>query len=103
MRMYQTNFERNSIDRTIKALSQTFTIGAGSGDSVSVYHDKTHVYVYTENNRLDYAGLEIFERDTGDNCFDIFLQQDDGSGDIDWLLNTSRVPSKIRFLCQWWM
>jgi len=102
MRLYQTNYTRNRYDRTIEALKQVFTIGAGSDDSVAVYHDKTHVYVYSENNWLDYAGLEVFERETGEQCFDMFLQHDDGSGDIDWLLNTSRIPSKIRFLCQWW-
>lgn len=102
MRLYQTNYTRDRQNRTIEALKQVFTIGAGSDDQVSIYHDKEHVFVYTENNRLDYAGLEVFERETGEQCFDMFLQHDDGSGDIEWLLNTSRIPSKIRFLCQWW-
>lgn len=102
MRLYQTSHTRDRQNRTIEALKQVFTIGAGSGDSIAVYHDKTHVYVYSENSGLGYAGLEVFERETGEQCFDIFLQHDDGSGDLDWLLNTSRVPSKIRFLCQWW-
>ncbi|ATN93275.1 hypothetical protein [Marinobacter phage PS6] len=103
MRMYQTNHTRNRTERTIEAFKTLFTIGAGSADSVEVYHDKEHVYVYSENSGLEYAGLEIFERETGEHCFDMFLQSDDGSGDLEWLLNTSRVPSKIRFLSQWYM
>lgn len=80
---------------------QKFTILAGTDDDVTVYHDRDNVYVVAENHRLDYIGLERFNRHTGEREFDIFFQTDDGSGDKDWLLDISRYPTKINFMLQW--
>lgn len=102
MRLYQTNYTREGLERTIKAFNRIYSVSPGSDDSITVYHDKDHIYVYCENHRLDYAGLEVFERESGELCHDIFVDQNE-NGYLNWLLNTSRVPSKIRFLCQWWM
>ncbi len=101
MRLYQTVFNRDRYERTITAFKTVFSIGAGADDNIEVYHDKEYIYVYTENTRLEYVGLEVFERGTGEPCFDIFIDSGN-SEDVDWLLNGSRTPSKIRFLCQWW-
>jgi len=70
-------------------------------DDLQVYTDKQSVYVYSENDSLEYVGFEVFDRETTEQQNELFLQSGDSEDDITWLLNGSRTPSKIRFLLQW--
>lgn len=99
--MRQSYFKRLP-DGALEVLGHTLQVSAGRSDDVYVYHDRESIYVYAENHGLEYAGLEVFDRADGVEAFSIFIQSDDGSGNREWLLRTSRIPSKIRFLCQWW-
>jgi len=100
MRMYKQCFEYDRNERTITLLGKTYTVGAGNDDNIEVYTDKQSVYVYSENDSLEYIGFEVFDRETTEQQNEVFL--DSGSSeDVEWLLNGSRTPSKIRFLLQW--
>ena len=39
----------------------THKISAGYDDDIIVYQDKGEIYVLSQNSRLDYVGLEVFE------------------------------------------
>ena len=101
MRMYKQCFEYDRNERTITLLGKKYTVGAGNGDNIEVYTDKQSVYVYSENDSLEYVGFEVFDRETTEQQNEVFLQSGDSEDDITWLLNGSRTPSKIRFLLQW--
>ena len=101
MRMYKQFFDYDRYDRTITLFKKCYNIGAGAADDIHVYTDSETVYVYSENNGLGYASLEIFDRDTTEQQNEVFLDSGSSEDDIAWLINTSRVPSKIRFLMQW--
>ena len=75
-------------------------LDCGTNDSIEVYQDKEYIYVYCENGRMPYAALSVFNKDTKQCDFDLFYEQHDD--ELDWLINSTRTPSKIRFLCQWW-
>lgn len=103
MRMYKTDFIFHRAGymqhSQIQIGNDMITVGAGNDDDVQVYRDKHNIYVLTENQRFDYIGLERFNRETLDSEFDIFMQEE--CDDKEWLLNISRVPTKIKFLLQW--
>lgn len=105
MRMRKVDFEflpaQYMVHAQIKIGERRFNVHAGNDDDVTIYQDKFNYYVVSENHRLDYIGLERFNKETLDREFDIFFQTDDGSGEKDWLLSISRYPTKIRFMLQW--
>lgn len=78
---------------------KTLSILSGNDDDIVVYQDKHNYYVLSENHRMDYIGLERFDKTTLEREFDIFMQQE--SDDKDWLLRISRYPTKIRYMLQW--
>jgi len=75
-------------------------LDCGTRDSVEVYQDKEYIYVYCENGRMPYASLTVFNKESKECEFDLFYDQHDD--DLDWIINSNRTPSKIRFLCQGW-
>jgi hypothetical protein len=101
MRMYKQFFGYDRDERAIRVLKGWYKIGAGSSDDIHVYTDNESVYVYSENDSLEYASLEVFDKETTEQQNEVFLQSGGCDEDVAWLLNTSRVPSKIRFLLQW--
>ena len=101
MRMYKQFFGYDSDERAIRVFNRWYNIGAGAADDIHVYTDSETVYVYSENNGLGYASLEIFDRDTTEQQNEVFLDSGSSEDDVAWLLRVSRVPSKIRFLMQW--
>lgn len=101
MRKQNFTFNRGAYMQSaiIKVHGTTIEVSSGNDDDIYVYSDKGTIYVYSENSSLEYAGLETFNRQTGEREFDIFIQEQ--CDDLEWLLRTSRTPSKIRFLSQW--
>ncbi len=53
----------------------TLTIGAGDSDVVDVFHEGDRYYITAVNYGLDYAGVEVFEKD-GTSCGELLLQSD---------------------------
>ena len=106
MRLYKTNFTREYAAyrqaTKVEALGLSFEIQSGNDDSVTVYHDKTYIYVISENSRLDYIGIEVISRENGSLEFDIFF--DSGSqDDADYLLGLNQYGRKINYMLNWWM
>jgi hypothetical protein len=65
-------------------------LSAGLSDSVSIYADKESIYVVAENNQLDYIGLEVFNRQTGEKEGEFFDQSNECG-----YLEMQRYSSKI--------
>ena len=85
---------------SIKTHGLTFEIGAGSSDEVAVYTDSECIYVFSINYRLEYCGLEIFDKKDGGKVGDMFIQ-DMTKESFSWILESKRIPSVIRFLSQY--
>jgi len=68
---------------------------AGLSDDVYIYHDKEQIHVLSINYRLEYIGLESFDKTDMGQTGEIFLQSID---DDKWMLETSRMPTIIRYL-----
>jgi len=61
---------------TVRGKKITVPIGAGRGDDVEMFRDGDWVYVVVVRYSLGYAGLEVFEYQTGEPRGEIFLQVD---------------------------
>lgn len=85
---------------TIEYKGKTANLSCGTSDSIELYHDADYIYVYSENTRMPYAGLQVLEKRSMQTVYDHLLQTE--CDDLNWLLETTRTPSKIRFLLQWW-
>jgi hypothetical protein len=72
-----------------------YVLGAGTSDNIIVYHDKDNVYVVVENHNLNYIGLEVFEKSTGEKLGEFFDQANEMG-----YLNMKRYPTKIRLMSQ---
>lgn len=87
--------------RSLEIFRKTIPIAAGTGDDVSVYYDAQYIYVYSENSGLEYVGLEVFERETGEPVNDVFMNGGDSTDDVLWCLSLSYKSRAITFLDQW--
>lgn len=71
----------------------------GSDDTSEVYVDKDHIFVVSDRPSLGYAGMQILDRETYEEVFDIFLDGEDygenGLGDMD-------MRGILKRLMQWW-
>ena len=74
-------------------------LDCGINDRIEVYQDKENIYLYHDNKHILYAGLSVYDKKTLECIFELFYDNNDN---IQWLIDSHRVPSKIRFLCQWW-
>jgi hypothetical protein len=52
------------------------TLSAGNSDDLYFWHDKRYVFCVSVNTRLDYAGMQVFERKTGNEIGEVFAQND---------------------------
>lgn len=71
----------------------------GSSDHTEVFRDEKYIYVVGENTRLDYASLQVFDAETYEEEFEIFIDGEDYDND-----NISDMSmEQIRdHLLQWW-
>lgn len=49
-------------------------LDAGCSDDIDVYEDREHIFVLSENPRYGYAGIQVFNKKTGQEVCSQFLQ-----------------------------
>jgi len=54
--------------------SAAIPLGAGRGDRIQLFKESTVLYVLSQNSKLGYMGLEIFDSSSGEEFEQIFLQ-----------------------------
>lgn len=102
MRKVPYTFKRGRYmeNASITVHGKTIKISAGNLDDLFVYSDKESIYILSINYRLEYCGLEIFNREDGELYGDIFTQ-DMADDSFAWILESKRMPTIINFLSQY--
>lgn len=96
-----TESRGHSIGCVLQVHGRALEISSGTDDSVTVFSNSDRIYVYSENNRLDYCGMEVFDRNDGERIGDVFFQSGDMEADIGWCIGLSQKGRAVRFLEQY--
>jgi len=70
----QANAGRYHPALVLRVHKQRFILSAGGADKVDVLQEGNDYYVVTRNERLGYAGLEIFSSVKSENTGSVFFQ-----------------------------
>jgi hypothetical protein len=102
MRLTNYTFKRGAYmqDASINCLGLKLDISAGNSDDLYVYHNKDSIYVLSINYKLEYVGLQQFDRQGGGLIGEVFIQ-DAQDESFSWILESKRMPTVINFLSQY--
>ena len=57
------------------AYKHTMQLSAGNSDNITIRLLGNDILVLSTNTALDYVGLQVFDKETGDEIHNIFLQE----------------------------